>query len=387
MMFVQQSKKSITKALEACKAVAEGDFEKRILNITETGEIGELMHAINRLIDRTDAYMRESKASLQYLSQNKTYRRISENGMVGSFLEASQTINNAVEFVDQKNSQFMKMGTSCESQMKEVVDSISSSVGALNSATNTLSIASDTANDQSVTVAAGAEEASVNMNGVAGATEELTSAISEISRQVMQSSEVTANAVTKANEMGEQIKSLAEASSKISQVVQLITDIAGQTNLLALNATIESARAGEAGKGFAVVASEVKALAAQTETATEDIITQITAIQQATETAVASNRDISKTIAEVNEISTSIASAVEEQGAATQEISRNVQEAATGTTEVSSSITHVQTSTQETKEATMQVLESSKELSVQGEALREMQENMCEFLDGMRRAG
>ncbi|MDQ7078995.1 MAG: HAMP domain-containing methyl-accepting chemotaxis protein [Robiginitomaculum sp.] len=386
-MFANQSKKSITKALEVCRAVADGDFEKRILNITEKGEIGELMHSINRLIDRTDAYMRESKASLQYLSKNKTYRRIAENGMVGSFLEASQTINNAVDFVDQKNAQFMQMGTSCESQMKQVVDSITESVEALNAATNTLGIASDTANDQSVTVAAGAEEASVNMNGVAGATEELTSAISEISRQVAQSSEVTAEAVQKAKKMGEQISFLAEASSKISQVVQLITDIAGQTNLLALNATIESARAGEAGKGFAVVASEVKALAAQTEKATEDIISQITAIQEATEIAVSSNQEISDTIAQVNEISTSIASAVEQQGSATQEISRNVQEAATGTTEVSSSISLVQNSTHETQEATKQVLQSSEELAVQGEALREMQERMCEFLSGMRRAG
>ena len=187
--------------------------------------------------------------------------------------------------------------------------------------------------------------------------------------------------------MGEQINFLADASSKISQVVQLITDIAGQTNLLALNAIIDSARADDAGKGFAVVASEVKALAAQTEKATEDIITQVNAIQEATEIAVTSNLEISKTIAEVNEISTSIASAVEEQGAATQEISRNVQEAATGTTEVSASITHVQTSTQETKEATRQVLESSEALAVQGDALRKMQESMCEFLGGMRRAG
>ncbi|PHS21592.1 MAG: hypothetical protein COA84_15610 [Robiginitomaculum sp.] len=96
------------------------------------------MHAINRLIDRIDAYMRESKASWQYLCQNKTYRKISENGMVGSFLEASQTINSAVDFVDKKNAQFLKMGTFCESQMKQVVDSISSSVGTLNTATKYL---------------------------------------------------------------------------------------------------------------------------------------------------------------------------------------------------------------------------------------------------------
>ncbi len=386
-MFAHNSKNSISKALETCKAVAAGDFEARILNITETGELGELMHVINLLIDRTDAYMRESKAALQYLSKNKTFRRIEENGMVGSFLEASQTINSAVDFVESKNKQFMKMGTSCETQMRDVVNSISASVSQLNNATKTLDVASESANDQSVTVAAGAEEASVNMNGVAGATEELTSAISEISRQVLQSSDITADAVVKTSAMGEHIGSLANASSKISDVVQLITDIAGQTNLLALNATIESARAGEAGKGFAVVASEVKILAAQTEKATEEISGQIGAIQDATNEAVVANEAISKTISQVNEISTSIASAVEEQGSATQEISRNVQEAATGTTDVSQSITQVQNSTQETKEATQQVMQSSEELSLQGEALRGMQERMCTFLGGMREVG
>jgi methyl-accepting chemotaxis protein len=386
-MFTNPSKKSITKALQACSAVAAGDFEVRILDITETGELGDLMHAINLLIDRTDAYMRESKASLQYLSKNQTFRNISEKGMVGSYLEASQTINNAVAFVEEKNGQFLQMGTSCETKMNEVVSAISSSVSELNAATKTMREASNSANDQSITIAAGAEEASVNMSGVAGATEELTSAISEISRQVTQSSEFTADAVAKTDAMGNQINALADSSSKISKVVQLITDIAGQTNLLALNATIESARAGDAGKGFAVVASEVKTLAAQTEKATEDIVSQINEIQDATNEAVKANTEICATITQVNEIATTIATAVEQQGAATQEISRNVQEAATGTTEVSASISSVQSSTQETQDATRKVLASSEELAIQGEALSNMQERMCEFLSGMRKVG
>src|SRR6185312_6693486 len=118
-------------------------------------------------------------------------------------------------------------------------------------------------------------------------------------------------------------------------VVQLINDIASQTNLLALNATIEAARAGEAGRGFAVVASEVKSLANQTAKATEDIAAQIGQIQTATGEAVEAIRGIAGTIGEINQISTSIASAVEEQGVATREITRNVQHAAAGATSVS----------------------------------------------------
>ncbi|MBL4618030.1 MAG: methyl-accepting chemotaxis protein [Robiginitomaculum sp.] len=386
-MFNTRDKKSISRALEVCKAVANGDFEQRILNITETGETGELMHAINRMIDRTDAYIRESQSALLHLSQNKHYRHILEKGMVGDYLRAAQTINNAIYSVEKTNEDFMKMGNSCEGQMRDVVESISSSVAVLNSASGMLEQASSSASDQSTTVAAGAEEASVNMEGVAGATEELTSSIGEISRQVAESASISSDAVTKAQEMGQQIGLLSESSNKISEVIQLITDISGQTNLLALNATIESARAGEAGKGFAVVASEVKMLAAQTEKATEEIAKQIDDIQQATNKAVQANENISETISQVSAISGSIAAAIDQQSSATQEIARNVQEAALGTTDISSGITLVQGSTQDTQDATKQIISSSKELVEQGEALRMMQESMCEFLGKIQKTG
>ena len=150
----------------------------------------------------------------------------------------------------------------------------------------------------------------------------------------------------------------------------MITDIAEQTNLLALNATIEAARAGDAGKGFAVVASEVKNLATQTANATDEIGNQIGGIQVATQKAVDAIQDIGKTIGDVNEIATSIASAVEEQSAATQEIARNVQQAAKGTDEVTTNISGVTKAAGETGQAASEILEASSGLSQQAEALR-----------------
>jgi methyl-accepting chemotaxis protein len=153
-------------------------------------------------------------------------------------------------------------------------------------------------------------------------------------------------------------------------VVKLITAIAEQTNLLALNATIEAARAGEAGRGFAVVAHEVKALAAQTAKATDEISSQITSMQLATEESVKAIKEIGGTIGRISEISATVAAAVEEQGAATQEISRNVGEAAKGTAQVATNITDVNRGASETGSASTQVLSSAQSLSSESNRLK-----------------
>src|SRR5216683_2982809 len=179
-------------------------------------------------------------------------------------------------------------------------------------------------------------ETSANVQTVSSGTEELSSSITEIGRQVITSAEIARKAVDEAGQTDATMQGLAENASRISVVVDLIQVIASQTNLLALNATIEAARAGDAGRGFAVVASEVKSLANQTAKATDEIRAQIASMQQVTTTAVNAIRNIGNTIGEINEVTTAIAAAVEEQGTATREIARNIQHAAGGTSEVSS---------------------------------------------------
>jgi methyl-accepting chemotaxis protein len=205
---------------------------------------------------------------------------------------------------------------------------------------------------------------------VAAAAEELSSSITEISRQVAQSARVAGRALEDARRTDAVVQALADNAQKIGEVVGLISNIAGQTNLLALNATIEAARAGDAGKGFAVVASEVKSLATQTAKATEDISRQISQIQTATKEAVISIQGIGTTIGEISEIAAAIAAAVEQQGAATKEIARNVQQAASGTQEVSANIVGVSQGANETGAAANQVLGAAGELSRQAEQLR-----------------
>jgi methyl-accepting chemotaxis protein len=236
---------------------------------------------------------------------------------------------------------------------------------------------------QSTAAAAAAEQASSNVQTVASAAEELSGSIAEISRQVEDSARIAAKATGEADRTSKEVEGLAASAQQIGDVVKLINDIAAQTNLLALNATIEAARAGEAGKGFAVVASEVKSLANQTAKATEQIAAQINAIQAATNGAVTSIRGIVSTIGSIDEITTTVASAVNEQGAATQEIARNVQQASAGATEVSSNIAGVSAAAGSTGKAASEVNTAAAEVAQQGNHLRD---EVAKFLASIRAA-
>ena len=237
--------------------------------------------------------------------------------------------------------QQVELADSFETNVKGVVDSVAA--------------ASTELQATSESMAATAEETNNQATAVAAATEELASSVNEISQQVNRSSNIASVAVGEADRANEMVKGLANAADQIGTVVELIKDVADQTNLLALNATIEAARAGDAGKGFAVVASEVKNLANQTGKATEEISSQIGAIQSATQDSVTAIEGIAKTIGEINEITTSISAAVVEQNAATDEVASN--------------ISGVTTASSETGQAASQTLEAARELSTQGEKL------------------
>jgi methyl-accepting chemotaxis protein len=250
-----------------------------------------------------------------------------------------------------------------EGAVGEIVDTLSSSSTELEAAAQTLTRTAENTQQLSTIVSAASEETSANVQSVASATEELTSSVSEIGRQVQEAARIAGAAVSQADTTNDRVNKLSQAAGRIGDVVELINTIAGQTNLLALNATIEAARAGDAGRGFAVVASEVKALAQQTANATGEIIHQITDIQAATEESVIAIKEISGTISRISEISSTIASAVEEQGAATQEISRNIMQSAEGTHQVATNIISVKDGASETGAASSQVLTSAQMLS------------------------
>jgi methyl-accepting chemotaxis protein len=270
-----------------------------------------------------------------------------------------------------------------DQQVCEALDTLSAASTEMHATAGSMSSTAEETSSQATAVAAASDQASANVATVAAATEQLHASTNEISRQVTQSAEFARTAVVEADRTNATIQGLAETAQKIGEVVSLIQNIASQTNLLALNATIEAARAGEAGRGFAVVASEVKALANQTAKATEDISTQIAAIQGETGFAVDAIKAIGGTIRQMNEIASAIAAAVEEQGAATRDISHNIQLVAQGTNGVATNIAGVNEAAQETGTAAGQVLTAADDLSRQADKLRT---NVNGFLGKIRAA-
>jgi methyl-accepting chemotaxis protein len=273
------------------------------------------------------------------------------------------------------------MADTFESQVGSVVGAVTAAATELQASSNQMSSTATETSAQATTVASAAEQASGNVQTVAAATEELTASVEEIGRQVSDAAKIARQASQDAASTNDKVGELAQSAEKIGNVVQLINAIAGQTNLLALNATIEAARAGDAGKGFAVVASEVKALANQTAKATEEIGAQVKAIQASTSEAVTAIQGIGETIEKINNISSAIATAVEQQGAATKEIARNIQEAARGTTEVSRNIGGVEVASKETGSAANEINAAAGELSKQAELLKR---EVRHFLDTVR---
>ena len=270
-----------------------------------------------------------------------------------------------------------------ESKVGGLVQSVATAAVEMEATARSMTEAAEAANAKTTAVAGAAAEAAANVQTVAAATEELSSSIQEITQQVGQSSHMAGAAVEDARRTDMIVQTLATGAEKIGDVIALINTIAGQTNLLALNATIEAARAGDAGKGFAVVASEVKQLAGQTTRATDEIATQIAAIQQSTREAVAAIRGIGTTIDAMSGIATGIAGAVEQQGAATQEIARNVQAAARGTDDVTGNIVELRAGADQTGSAAAGVLAAAQELARHSSDLGR---EVASFLSGIRAA-
>ena len=269
-----------------------------------------------------------------------------------------------------KNASDITARKKAEEALKVTINAVNQNAQALASSSEELTAVSQQMSSnseetakQSNVVAAASEQVSKNVATVATSAEEMSASAKEIAKNATEAAKVATQAVQVASDTNKTVAKLGESSIEIGKVIKVITSIAQQTNLLALNATIEAARAGEAGKGFAVVANEVKELAKQTATATEDISGKIEAIQNDTKAAVSAIDQISKIINQINNIQSTIASAVEEQTATTNEIARNANEAAQGSTEISKNIANVSEAAKNTTQGANNTLTAATELA------------------------
>jgi methyl-accepting chemotaxis protein len=291
---------SITKPIEntvnVVKDIAEGegDLTSR-LEVRSNDEVGELAKWFNTFVDKLQAIIKDIAGN-------------------------AEVLHNAA------------------SDLSNLSDHMSSGANNMSSKSNTVSASTEEMSSNMNSVASACEQTSTNVNMVATAAEEMTATINEIAQNTEKARTMSGEAVTKSGSASEKVDELGKAAQEIGKVTETITEISEQTNLLALNATIEAARAGEAGKGFAVVANEIKELAKQTAEATGEIKGRINGIQGSTAGTVTEIAGISKVINDVNEIVSTIATAIEEQSATTREIAGNVARASQGIQEVNENV-------------------------------------------------
>ena len=271
-------------------------------------------------------------------------------------------------------------------KMAGVTVQMASASEQLNTTSQQITANSEETSAQADVVSKSAQAVSQNLQTVATGAEEMGASIKEIAKNATEAAKIATSAVKVAETTTATVSKLGDSSTEIGQVIKVITSIAQQTNLLALNATIEAARAGEAGKGFAVVANEVKELAKETATATEDISRKIEAIQADTKAAVDAIGAISGVIHQINDISNTIATAVEEQNATTNEMSRNVSEAAQSSGEITSNIAGVAQAAESTSRGAGDTQKASQQLVATSAELRRLVEQFKIKGDGNRAA-
>lgn len=342
MYFIVRSvTRPVAALLEDANRLASGDTQVSFAEARGTDELGQITTAVLRFRDNISEQLKLREQS-DAAHEKDVQRQESIDLLVKGF---RSEVEFALNSVDGEADQMR--GTA-----KSLAGVASNTTDKAKSATNVSNTTSD------------------NVQAVAKATIELTSSVEDIAARVRDTKKIVNQAATSTKDTNNKVSNLHSAAQKIGEVITIIQEIAEQTNLLALNATIEAARAGDAGKGFAVVASEVKNLASQTSKATEEIAAHVDSIQESTGDTVRAISEIADQMTTVDEFTTSISAALDQQNYAANEISSNVTRAADGTNELTLVVDGVTEAAGQTNKSADEVLEASEALAGQAHKLR-----------------
>jgi methyl-accepting chemotaxis protein len=333
-----------------------------------TGMVGEIVIVMNDLSEGNLEIELPEKRENEIGEMVKAITVFQSNGVERARLEQEQA--EAARLSEAESDRLRGVADQLENVLSESMTGIEASVTDLKETGSMLEKAAASGHECSSSATDASSQAASNVQTVATAAEEMGASINEITTQTTRSQVISGQALEMSEQAASNMSVLETKASSVGDIVQLINDIAAQTNLLALNATIEAARAGDAGKGFAVVASEVKSLATQTASATEEITSQISSLQDASTTVSETVTNIGSIVREVSENITSISAAMEEQSAATQEVARSAQEASQRTSEVDTNVAQVAVAAEQTGTASDGVVRSSNDLSGQAESLK-----------------
>lgn len=375
----------IAKGVAFAQSVAQGELTGT-LNIEQNDEVGILARSLNGMAANLRGIVGQIVANAGVLTDSSGKMSATSGSVSSDMAAMTQLAATAAAATEEASANLRSVAAAIE-EISASSTNVARNAGEASNNLNAVGVAVEQLTANMNTVAAAVEETSAAVNTVAAATEEMSTSLREVAANTHNAAGVAQDATTCAGEAAETVNHLGQSAKEVGRVVDLITDIASRTNLLALNATIEAASAGEAGKGFAVVANEVKELARQTSTATDEIRGQIEGMQQATGSAVNAIGSIVSVIAKVNEAFVAIAAAVEQQTATMDEIARNVGEAARGGEEVSRNVQEAATGASEVsanvQQAITRVNEISRSVNELAEGANEIARNAGEASQGM----